>query len=1047
MSEKFKKLNLENRKINKAEDNKPDALKKHTENLAPELLPYKAEMEEWIKSHLDDLTSFLQYKGAKFKLVCGDGFYYQLATDTICLSVPYYKACKESGKMTIDQILFGSFHEFAHLKTMMEADKAGRENHKMQFNYESSKKIRDKSDRTRFANLQPTYRHFYNVLEDAVVNSMVLNTRHYGENVSAAGKRRAGEIKKLYTDQFFSIFKHVPAGSGSYALNEKYKADPENEDKYIFVGEGKGDLEIFQADDYETGFNWNEAEPEMGRSGQFITAFLKNQMKVLDADNVYDEEVNPEGGNILHEDVAMIFNRPLVEVYETLLKKIQKKYKNDPAQLERYLEFMGEVVKVQNYKESNGKVVEWEVDLVPNVINPNCIEGNRIDTNTAVNLFLDNELKKSPINFGETGVHDIKFLEIFNQYKTTKAAKDGSWTRPLKYSLDERSRITRKVLEPIFTMLCILDDSFDVTLPPETPPGPPGTTPPGPPGPPKSPEIKPEWKKGDKVIVRRDGLPEKEWPKALVTNINYDVQGNIVSVNVEYIEETSKQVNRLESLARTEEIFDPYKNLKLIAEKGKKGKDKQKQPKDPRKKWAPEEEEKEPEKEPEEPEEPEEEDKKEDEENDDEDENDGENKDDKDDKDGKDGKKSKEQKDKELMEKVEADKKFIEDLMEAEEREENLKKLEDSKKTNQYKERKYNEEKAEELLKKLRAAKKNEPEEPFDPENPKETNEETVAQFIELEKILRPYADKMAQAWLEIVNNIAAKIEVVKDKYYRSGKVDIKKLQKYLPEIELGREMDDRLIYERFVEKIYTSLQPRMLRLLLLVDNSGSMSDYVSEIRVAVMLLNSSLRSFKVLLKERMTDILGSGSDEMTDLICDTEIHTFGEGKKMVKPFSIKNLDFLNEEKGRAKEDSINDETLNTLLAFQKIDANEGDTLDGDLWAEIFDSHDNPQLKDLIAKNKLTEVILQISDGAIGQESEAIGFIQKLKKIGLSVAGLAIGSASAEASLKRRHGEDNVRVANDAAELADKFGDLLKQIISDKVEKPMIESLNRVIEE
>ncbi len=389
-------------------------------------------------------------------------------------------------------------------------------------------------------------------------------------------------------------------------------------------------------------------------------------------------------------------------------------------------------------------------------------------------------------------------------------------------------------------------------------------------------------------------------------------------------------------------------------------------------------------------------------------------------------------------------KELLEALIKQDERERNLEKLEEAKKDPEYQEKVADIKEAEELLKKLKETRENANEpEPFGDFS----DREIVAAYQELEKRLAPFSDKMAQAWLEVVNNIAHKIEVFKEKYFRQGKPDIKKLQKYLPRIEMGEDMDNKLIYEQFVEKVKTELRPKMLRVELLVDNSGSMYRNINEIRMSIMLLNSSLRSFRVLFRDKMKDILGAESDESIDLVCDTEIRSFGERARMIKPFRFRDLSFLEPGKNEKEEIAfpeidINQEKIDTLRAFQKITASEGDTLDSESWGEIYNSHDE-RLKRLLAENKLTEVVFQISDGSIGGTGVATSIIKKIKQFGISNAGLGIGAGAVE-SLIERHGEDNVISANTPEEIVEQFSKLLKRVVLEQVQKPMEQYLTNI---
>ncbi len=500
-------------------------------NLSPELLPYRDEMKNWVESHMDDIGVFLEYRNTKFKLIYGDGFYHQPGTDTISVDVAHYKKYKDKGLGVEQSVFFLTFHEFAHLKTMLELDEAGKHNLREQFNYEGKKVIRSKENPAKFASLQPTYRKFYNILEDAIVNHLVFNTRHFSGASGEGGKKSRTEIINLYTDQFFSIFKKVELGKGEYIVNPDPSAA--QKEPIVRVGEGKGDLIVMKKEDYERGFDWNEAEPELGRSGQFLTFFMKNQMIGLKASEIYDKDKNPGGKHKLNEDAAIALTRSLGEAYKILLEKVIEKYKNDPGKLKRYVEFMKEVIKIRSYKEKGGEIVEGKSDLQENVINPKAVSNDMLEVNVALaGLMYKEKIKRIGAEMGISSILSYSFLDLFNQFKALKKSRQYSWTFPLKYNLAERSKIARKALEPIFSLLCILDDSFDVKVMEESPEGE-GKGSEG--ESPSSPE-KPEWRKGEKVINDQEGSPNKG-KKGIISNVDYAPDGKILSVDVEYYEE------------------------------------------------------------------------------------------------------------------------------------------------------------------------------------------------------------------------------------------------------------------------------------------------------------------------------------------------------------------------------------------------------------------------------------------------------------------------------------------------------------------------------
>lgn len=1010
--------------------------------LSKELWPYRDEMKRWADEHIDDFGSFLEYRNAKFKLVCGTGFYHAPGKDIISLSVPFYKGCKESGEMTIDQIFFASLHEFAHLKTMLELDRAGKKNQMQQFVYEKNKVIRDKKDSAKFATLGSTYRQFYNIMEDAIVNRLVLSTRHYSESNSDASRGRNQEIKDLYTDKFFPMFKEVGEGQGEYLKNPGKR---EAKDKpYLKVGKGNGNLESVSAEDYQRGFNWNEMKPEMGRSGQFLTFFMKNQMTGLKKEEIYDEVNNPMGTHELHPDVALALTRPLPEVYATLLKKINEKYKDDPAQVNRYADFMTQASRIEVFAEKNGKISQEEPDIVVNVCNPNAIKQGTFEVNHALakSQYVE-KLKSASQKIGSYDPRSLSFLDVFDKYKDVTRSKEYSWTFPLKHNLLERTRMTREVLEPIFTMLCILDDSFDVELPPETRPNNPEPS--------KEKQEnheKPDWKRGDKV-VNEDKNSSYFGKKGVLTGVTFGVDGNVESVTVEYFEDGKSKMagsvsEKIVLTGEIEEVYKPDENLALWIEK-QKSEGKQKSEFDDKRKKKYEEEEKE-----------EEEEKGEDDEDEDE----------SDDKEKQEGDEQQPEQDKsgdedgegeeaDLDEALESlEEKYLKELMEQDEREANLKEAEDQKKTAEYQEKKGDLHRAQQLLEQLRRQRQ-EKGDPH-PSDPNFSDKEIVKKYLELEKRVALHADKMAQNWLEVVNNIASRIDAVKDKYYRSGKIDYRKLQRHFPEIEMGIEIDQRLIYERIVEKVVTEVKPQMLRILLLIDNSGSMAgEKLKNMQMAIMLLNSSLRSFRLLFKDKMQEIFGNDYRPDFDLVCDTEIRLFGSQSQLVKSFDVKDLSFLENEEAERPAIDVSKEIGGILHAFQKMTVNEG-TNDNEAWGEIFISHNDEKFKQLIKDNRLTEAIFQISDGVImDSEDIAVSLIKSLRNdIGVGVGGFAIGDnendREAFNSLSERHGRENVINANTPEQIVEEFGKLLRKIIVEKIEQPMeqyLENMGHEIED
>lgn len=1015
-----------------AEPKKAEA-KNEDEEVPEELWPWRDQLMEWIhqENRYNDLISFLQYrKGTKHKLIGGMGFYHRPAKDIVSLSVPDYKKMVESAGMTPAQFIFGAMHEFAHLKTMSELDYAGKHNHLEQFNYEKGKGYfsRDREGRPVRLSARGTYRQFYNVLEDAIVNSMVFNTGIYGKNVTESSRKNNQEVVDLYTESFFPVYLDVGEGNGEYIYNPA-ETDPAK--AYEKVGEGKGNIKVASKEDYETGFDWSKTIPPMPRVAQFVTFFMKNQMIGLSQRTVYDKENNPEGKHKLDEDVGMIFTRPLSEVFKTLLQRFSEKYKNDPDKLELYLRFMSDQVRVPFYKEVNGKIVKQGYDVHVNVANrgkngPISSDYQKIDINFASLLF-DKKLKESLLNLGLSAdfgkVSSLTYLELFNLFKQVDNSRNFFGTKPLKYNLVTRTKVIRDVLEPIYSLLCILDDNFKAELPPEPPTGPKE--------PPRPPEIEEEpiWRPGDRVINDVENSPYKG-RIGVITKVDGD-ENEIISVEVEYFEEEQNSLAR--ALAgETDTVFDPDKNLIPYLKKGKKGK--KSKYKDRRRPPVYEDDEI-------------------DDEDDDEDEDDekDQNSDEQDNKDNADDEKKSS-----VEDILDSEERAIREMIEQEKQERAAKKVEEEKKSTEYQQKKSKNDKIKKLLAQLKekSEKASDTGEKVDP-----PSAEMVKKYLELEELLRVPANKMAEAWLRIIRNISRKIDTIVDKYYRQGKPDIKKLQRLLPEIEFGAEVDRRLIHSLIVERIKVELKPAMIRVILLVDDSGSMMGSLDQVRMTIMLLASSLRNFRVNFQQVLGS-MGTENDRGLDVVYDIEVRSFSDRTKCIMPFGIKDLSFLSDPTKTQNKPSLlsvaESEAGNLIEVFQELGKG-GGTKDTLCWLEIIKEHDaDPKIRELLKKGILTEIIFQITDGSI-EDSESISIaggksnrVETLDLIrhfrenyAVATGGISIGGESAKLDLQRRHGE-NVRSADSANDLADEFSDFLIALIEDQIEKPIMELLENI---
>lgn len=996
--------------------------------LPPELLPYKEQMREWVSAHQDFLQYFFNIRGQKFEIVYGDWFYYSPKKNQICLGVKAFKEAVEkhkealdSGAMSMDQIFFALLHEVAHYKTALENDKAGKLNLLEQFKYMASKKIESADVPGKFVALGGAYANFYNIMEDAIVNYMVANTIHF------QSPRAKKEILDLYAEKFFQLFTKVAKGEGDYAMLPDPKTGNPRPQK---TEKGAGDLRLLKAGDYEKGFDTSQLADMDKLTSQFLTFFIKTQMGVMKAEDFYDGEEFKNGKYKVPAPVAAVFREPLPKLYKRLLAAVMQKYEADPEKLKRYTDFMSDSISVPVYSKGAKGVSVTGSDVVPNVFPPHVIKARNIVAE-AWNSFI--------INLDKLGIKDARrltLIEIFDKFKELDFEKYGKLEIPFTRTSTQRTAIMRKTIEPIFSLFCILDDSFDIKLPPESQQhgehgegdGEPGEGEDSEPreGEGEPPEEDPNapWKDGVEVENRSTGK------RGVIKQVYKDTDGNVESVDVAWFEDvktamaTAINGREVEFTGEETNIVNPVKNLAVIRknqpskEKGKK----QKPGKIKYKNLDDESDEKSEQRESEEAGEP-----------------------------GESG----DIKDKPAASLDDVKKIFgdlidsLEESVEDDERKENADAFKKTSETADYRDKQNRIKKNKELedaLRKIRerqgASSGEGGSAPF--EDRSASDAALIAMYNDLEKKVAPFTEKMAKHWREVVRNIARVVSIEKDKYYTRGKIDVKKAQRYLPEAEYGGNLDEKRIKQLWVEKIRTELRPKMLRLHLVVDNSGSMGGNIEQIRIAIMLLNGSLRSLRSQFKDELRAVLGDSYTPDMDLVCDVKITSFGDSSRVVKPFAVDNFRFLH---AHPREISIlpspdrEEERVATIVAFGEIDCSEG-TNDSDFWPALINEYDNsPELKKAIREGKLTDVILQISDGAIGGTEIARAAVDTLRGRGVRIGGFAIGGEAAQNALAERHGADKVISADTAAKIVEQFSGFLKSVVMEEVQKPMISSI------
>lgn len=1022
---------------------KPSRLNKKRKQLyPPELEPYKLQLEEWVENHRSLMGYFMDRNDQDFEIIYGDWFWYKPGRkNQICMGVLAFKQALDlfkdelaEGMLSLDQIMFALLHELAHMKTTREGDRAGLNFILEHFKkYLPSKKIESADQPGKYVALMGTYFQFYNILEDCIVNRMVLNTPWY------ADAKLQQSIKGLYVGPFFELYRLAGPKGGTH--QEMMEVVPGKPPKLVIkkVKPGTGNLNALSAADYQKGFDQKDLyEPvEKGQpktknlAGNFLTYFIKSQMGVMPAAGFYDGREFSESDGPKYKvdlEIAACFREPIAKLYERLLKEVMKNNMGDLIKKKRYLDFMGQPTKAKTYQITGGKVVEADPEIYYNVISPNAKDSvARGDFFLALNIFKQNISRLSI-----PGIEKMTLPELFAEFKRLKTGQTSSNTIPFSHTFVERTHIIRKVIEPIFSLLCLLDDSFDLKLPDQTMEhgGEAGEESDEEGDDEEGDELDPNtiFTEGREVEVDDPGNPN-HGRRGIISKVVRSGE-EVISVEIDYFEEleaakmaTVINGREVELTGEKEEFPDFLKKLIVISKNSKAGDSQDKNPKKVKTKAL---------------------------EKDDQDDQDQEN-----DQEGGQGGADKGQT-ADLPKEMKDFAEQVREALEEQEKDQNKKNLEETMAGLDYRKKRDEQTEMENLKKALKKNKgKKVPKDIGVPVKNQQrlTNQEIAAsikEMYELERMLRPYMDVMAKEWLTVVENVAAEVHVFKDRFYREGKVNIKRMQKYFPEIEYGQEIETRLVKEKIVERLILDLKPKMLRLHILIDNSGSMDSLLPSVKMALMMLYGSMSSLRNLFVRQMQETLNIGASEAEEkfgLMTDVRISLFGSSSRTIKPFDFEDLSFL--EPGRFAEKpaptDLEIEKVEMLKTFSLINASEG-TDDSDFWPALLREYaGNADLKKLLRDNALTDVLIQVSDGEIPNSAEEVAeIVEELKDdFHLKIGGFAIGDdyRSAMVALGKRHGADNVISANTPEEIVSNLASFLTNVVKDQIEKPYIEAI------
>jgi len=252
---------------------------------------------------------------------------------------------------------------------------------------------------------------------------------------------------------------------------------------------------------------------------------------------------------------------------------------------------------------------------------------------------------------------------------------------------------------------------------------------------------------------------------------------------------------------------------------------------------------------------------------------------------------------------------------------------------------------------------------------------ETLRQYKQIEREIAPYLEDLSYLWRRIIFGSSKKIERGMDGYYKEGsELDIQKVIEEFPKVQQG-ELEEARIFKKMTQKEVLIKKPELIRVRLVGDMSGSMDSAKRHVLQQVfVLILSSLEEFNTYLNL-------TRSQTKTKLEVDTEAWIFGSEAKKIKRLR--------------SESGYNDEQVETRKTLKKLQNTIGSTCDGKALEGILNSL-TPEDREKIRKEKIMEIVFEVTDGGSSEEEKTINVLDRLIENGVIARGFQIGAVNEE---------------------------------------------------
>jgi len=251
--------------------------------------------------------------------------------------------------------------------------------------------------------------------------------------------------------------------------------------------------------------------------------------------------------------------------------------------------------------------------------------------------------------------------------------------------------------------------------------------------------------------------------------------------------------------------------------------------------------------------------------------------------------------------------------------------------------------------------------------------ESVLKKFHRIEANVAPYLEELSQLWRRIIYGSSKIVERGKEGYFKTGtELSIPKVIEEWPKIE-KKQFEEVRIFEREIQKEQLVRRPELIRVRLAGDLSGSMdSAKRAVLEKCTVLLLSSLHEFETYLNL-------SRAQTKSKLEVETEVWVFGDFAKKIK--------------AQRKDLPGVDEQASIVKVYQGLGESLGGTNDNKAL-EAIEKSITLEEKEQIAKKKIMEIVIEITDGGSSDVGAAKKAVDKLLDEGVIARAFQIGAVS-----------------------------------------------------